>query len=210
MGKKNIYNDVVSEKIKLHLGCGKNMLPGWINTDFPPKKENVLELDATKKFPFEDNSIDYVFSEHMIEHISFEDGFFMLSECARILKPGGKIRCSTPDLRFLIDLHQNPTKEINDRYIKWAVDQCWKNQIYLPGMVFNNFVRNWGHLFIYDKETMTHSLTAAGFVNIEQFSINDSKDVELKNLENEARRIKKGMSPGFLQLESMTFEGTKK
>ena len=77
-------------------------------------------------------------------------------------------------------------------------------------MVFNNFIRNWGHLFIYDKETMTHSLTAAGFVNIEQFSINDSKDVELKNLENEARRIKKGMSPGFLQLESMTFEGTKK
>jgi hypothetical protein len=57
---------------------------------------------------------------------------------------------------------------------------------------------------------MTHSLTAAGFVNIEQFSINDSKDVELKNLENEARRIKKGMAPGFLQLESMTFEGTKK
>ena len=78
MGKKNIYNDVVSEKIKLHLGCGKNMLPGWINTDFPPKKENILELDATKKFPFEDNSIDYVFSEHMIEHISFEDGFLQL------------------------------------------------------------------------------------------------------------------------------------
>jgi citrate lyase synthetase len=77
-------------------------------------------------------------------------------------------------------------------------------------MVFNNFVRNWGHLFIYDKETLTLSLTQCGFVNITQWLIGDSDDMNLKNLENETRRVKKGMPAGFLQLESMTFEGTKK
>jgi predicted SAM-dependent methyltransferase len=207
--KKNSYNNSVTDKKKLHLGCGSNLLPGWVNTDFPPKSDQVIELDATKTFPFDNDSFDYVFSEHMIEHISFEDGHFMLKECFRILKPGGKIRCSTPDLRFLIDLHQNPNKDINNRYINWAVDKFWGHGIYLPGMVFNNFVRNWGHLFIYDKETLTHSLIAAGFQNIESFSISDSNDGDLKNLENEARRVKKGMPAGFLQLESMTFEGTK-
>ncbi len=207
--KKNAYHNAVTDKKKLHLGCGSNLLPGWINTDFPPKSDSVTELDATKPFPFENDSFDYVFSEHMIEHISYEDGHFMLKECFRILKPCGKIRCSTPDLRFLIDLHQNPHKDINSRYISWAVDKFWGHGIHLPGMVFNNFVRNWGHLFIYDKETLTHSLITAGFKNIESFSISESNSPDLKNLENEARRVKKGMPAGFLQLESMTFEGTK-
>jgi len=207
--KKNVYKNLVTETKKLHLGCGSNVLPGWINTDFPPKSDSIIELDATKRFPFEENYFDYVFSEHMIEHISFEDGLHMLKECYRTLKPGGKIRCSTPDLRFLIDLHTNPEKDINKRYINWAVDKFWNNSIYLPGMVFNNFVRNWGHLFIYDKETLTQSLTQCGFVNITQWQVGESIDPDLKDLENEARRVKKGMPAGFLQLESMTFEGTK-
>ena len=207
--KKNIYRNTINETKKLHLGCGSNLLPGWINTDYPPKSDSVIELDATKRFPFDDNTFDYVFSEHMIEHISFNDGLLMLGECFRVLKPGGKIRCSTPDLRFLIDLHQNPSKDINKRYISWAVDKFWNNEIYLPGMVFNNFVRNWDHTFIYDTETLTHSLIASGFSNIESFSISESNDVDLANLENEARRVKKGMPAGFLQLESMTLEGTK-
>jgi len=207
--KKNLYKNTGSLKTKLHLGCGSNLLPGWVNTDFPPKSDTVIELDATKKFPFEDNYFDYVFSEHMIEHISFEDGLNMLKECFRVLKPGGKIRCSTPDLRFLIKLHEDPDNPIHKHYIEWAVDQCWKNNIYFPGLVFNNFVRNWGHLFIYDKETLEYSLAASGFTELRQYAINISDDEELMNLENEARRIKKGMPAGFLQLESMTFEGTK-
>jgi len=207
--KKNLYKNVVTDKKKMHLGCGSNILPGWINTDFPPKSDSVIELDATKIFPFKDNEFDYIFSEHMIEHISFEDGFHMLKECFRVLKPGGKIRCSTPDLRFLIDLHLHPEKDLNNRYISWAVDKFWGNGIYLPGMVFNNFVRNWGHLFIYDKETLTKALTLSGFTNITQWLISESDDDDLKNLENETRRVKKGMPAGFLQLESMTFEGSK-
>ena len=207
--KKNQYKNFISDSKKLQLGCGSNILPSWVNTDFPPKQDGVILLDATKTFPFEDNSFDYVYSEHMIEHISFEEGASMIKESYRVLKTGGKIRLSTPDLRFLIDLHLNPDKEINKQYIAWAVDMFWNNRIYLPGMVFNNFVRNWGHTFIYDKETLTYSMKNAGFQNIESFKIGESNDVDLQNLENETRRVRKGMPSGFLQLETFTLEGTK-
>jgi predicted SAM-dependent methyltransferase len=207
--KKNSYKNAITETKKLHLGCGSNYLPSWTNTDYPPKNDSVIQLDATQPFPFDDNTFDYVFSEHMIEHIPFEGGLSMIKESYRVLKPGGKIRLSTPDLKFLIDLHQNPTKEINQKYISWAVDLFWGNQIYIPGMVFNNFVRNWGHTFIYDTDTLSHSLTVAGFKNITAWKIGESDDLDLQNLENETRRVRKGMPSGFLQLETFTLEGTK-
>ena len=40
----------------------------------------------------------------MIEHLKYSDGQNMLKESFRVLKPKGKIRISTPDLQFLIDL----------------------------------------------------------------------------------------------------------
>ena len=89
---------------KLHLGCGQNAIPGWLNTDYYPRRQDILHLDATKPFPLPAESFDYVFSEHMIEHITYHDGLTMLKESRRVLKPGGRIRISTPDLKFLIEL----------------------------------------------------------------------------------------------------------
>ena len=80
---------------KLHIGCGNHVLDSWLNSDFYPDIANILHLDATKPFPLEDEDFDYVFSEHMIEHVPYSDGLFMLKECCRILKKNGKIRIST-------------------------------------------------------------------------------------------------------------------
>jgi methyltransferase family protein len=43
-------------------------------------REDILHLDATKPFGLPDNSFDFVFSEHMIEHISYIDAMSMLRE----------------------------------------------------------------------------------------------------------------------------------
>ena len=90
---------------KIHIGCGTNILKGWLNTDYMPVSNEVILMDATQKLPFENNTFDYVFSEHMIEHITYTQGGLMLSECFRVLKSGGKLRVSTPDLRFLFSLY---------------------------------------------------------------------------------------------------------
>ena len=81
---------------KLHIGCGGNILKGWLNSDYNSVHSDVIFLDATKPFPFNNDEFDYLFSEHVIEHFDFAKGFAMLLECHRILKPGGKLRISTP------------------------------------------------------------------------------------------------------------------
>ena len=90
---------------KLHVGCGSWWLDGWLNSDLHPSSPGTLLLDATRRFPFPDGTFAYVYSEHMIEHLTFREGMAMLGECHRVLAPGGKVRVTAPDLAFLIDLY---------------------------------------------------------------------------------------------------------
>lgn len=189
---------------KIQLGCGGNLLPGWLNTDgqcdgwFHP---DGVKLDATQPFPIPDNSFDYVFSEHMIEHLTYWQGQNMLSESFRIMKPGARIRISCPDFQFLIDMYTNPA-QIHRDYVEQTKTE-WA-PFADPIFTFNNYVRDWGHKFIYNKKIMQLSMAAAGFENITEHAISQSTDPVLQNLEIASR-----MPDGFLQLETMTFEAVK-
>jgi len=203
---------------KLHIGCGQQPLTGWLNSDYYPTNPDILHLDATVRFPFDDNSFDYVFSEHMIEHITYLDGLKMLKESRRILKPNGKIRISTPNLQFLIDLYSNSKTETQKNYIQWVSDNIIKNgELGAPefmnelkkgaineSIIINRYVRKWGHQFIYDEQTLCHCLELSGFVNVTSHKINISDDPSFRDLESEGR-----MPAGFLQLETLTLEAIK-
>lgn len=193
---------------KLQLGCGPNKLAGWLNSDVhhhPPHETFIL--DVSKPFPFADGTFDYVYSEHMIEHIPYDIGQNMIRESYRVLKPGGKIRITTPSIDFLIGLCIDPENELHKRYLEWAHKEpgLMPHSPYVdPVFVFNNFVRAWGHIFIYNKTSLSHSLTSARFHTVTEHKICESDDPELRDLENYIR-----MGKDFLQLESMTLEAFK-
>ena len=190
---------------KLHIGCGRNILADWLNSDLLPSGEGVVPLDATQPFPFESRSFDYIFSEHMIEHISYSQGSGMLIECFRILKEGGKIRISTPDLKFLIDLYTDNESDLKRRYIEWATDKFIPDCPYYHAIfVINNFMRNFQHVFIYDMDTLRRSMAAAGFSRIAGYPLHESDDPVFRHIEHEGR-----MPPGFLRLETISVEGVK-
>jgi predicted SAM-dependent methyltransferase len=193
---------------KLHIGCGKHILSGWLNTDscLHDPSLPIHLLDASRTFPFTDGTFAYVFSEHMIEHISYPAGLHMLTECLRVLKPQGVLRLSTPDLDFLLDLRRPDKSPLQHEYIRWSTGT---NTPYAPDLtnetfVINNFVRDWGHSFIYDDRTLRQSLQLAGFSQLRKCALQESSVDCLRNLENEAR-----MPAGFLRLESMVFEAVK-
>ncbi len=189
----------------LQIGGSSDVKEGWLNTDLFPPTETVLQLDATKTFPVPDRCFDYVYSQHMIEHISFEDGCFMLRECYRVLKPGGVVRIATPAIEFLINLFSPDRSRIEDAYIAWAIQAFAPDALaILPAFVMNNFVRAWGHTFIYDRPTLRLALERAGFMDVTERDLNESPCPALRDLENEKR-----MPPGFLRLETLIFEGTR-
>lgn len=191
---------------KLQIGCGANILHDWLNSDIDPVNKGVLSLDARKKFPFRDSSFDYVFSEHLIEHLEYREGGDMICECYRVLRPGGKIRIATPNLRFLIELYNSERTDLQNRYICWAAETFVPHAvIHRDVFVINNFFRNWGHKFIYDFNTLKHVMESEGFINIERFDPKRSTDTNLKSLESHGRHI----GEEFNNLETFVVEGLK-
>lgn len=107
--------------VKINLGCGSQILNGWINVDYSlgakmvkiplfnllNRKLNIFSVewddriflhDLRKPFPWKDSSADVIYSSHTLEHFAREDGLKFIKECFRILKPEGIVRILVPDL----------------------------------------------------------------------------------------------------------------
>jgi predicted SAM-dependent methyltransferase len=171
---------------KLQLGAAENVRAGWLNTDLHGYRhgDELVYLDARKRFPLPEGSFDFVFSEHMIEHLSYAEGQSCLRECFRVLRPGGRLRVATPSLERLAALYDGDPTDVQRRYIHWAVETLSPEaEATLPGVVVNNFFHSWGHRFIYDPQTLRHALMSAGFVDIEECRVGESSHSELADLE---------------------------
>jgi predicted SAM-dependent methyltransferase len=171
---------------KLQLGTGGNVYDGWLNTDIHDfrRTNEVAYMDAREPFPLPDASFDLVFSEHMLEHLTYAEGQRCLRECLRVLRPGGRLRVATPSLERLIRLYDADLDDVQRRYLRWSVDSFVEDaDAPLPGFVLNNFLRDWGHEFVYDPQTLRHALESAGFVDVAEVPVGASGDPRLAGLE---------------------------
>ena len=192
---------------KLQIGTGTNLLPGWLNTTLYPFTPGSVFLDASQAFPIPDNSFDYVFSEHVIEHLEFEQAEWMLKESCRILRPGGRIRIATPDLRQIIALYTQPEHEEQQSYIRWIMD-TFRPQIgeYNPAQAINQSFHGWRHKFIYDEDTLVQSMVSAGLADIKRVKPGESEDEHLRAIEQHGEYVG---SDAAMRYETMVLEAIK-
>lgn len=190
---------------KLQLGAGSSFLDGWLGTDIVPQSDNIAFLDATKPFPFDDDIFDCIYSEHMIEHISWHEALSMLLECKRVLKPGGSIRIATPDLEILIGIYNGSNHPLSKRYIQWITDKFIPDiNIYNASYVINNAFRNWGHQFLYDGNLLEILMLEAGFTDIVRCSPGESDNEHLRGIGSHGQNVDNNEMASF---ETMVFEG---
>ncbi len=80
--------------MRLHLGCGKKKLDGWLNCDL---SNSDMDMDI-RVLPFQDNSTDEIMAVHVCEHFYKHDIQNVLKEWRRVLKDGGKLVLELPCL----------------------------------------------------------------------------------------------------------------
>ena len=171
------------EPIYLHVACSRTRLPGWVHGDI---YHGEIYLDARKRLPFPDDSVDLIFSEHFIEHMSVKQLEFFLRESFRILKPGGYIRHSTPDLEFYVKLYLGQTTGV-------TLDDFWSRARHIrpttpPHAVYmNEILRMYGHKFICDFDFLASLCLDAGFVDVKRVSYGISEIPELRGLEQHSQ-----------------------
>ena len=200
---------------KLQIGAGFNVLDGWVNVDSDPEISGVVYMDAAGRFPFPDRCLDYIFSEHLVEHLPHADGLHMLRESFRVLKPGGKIRVVTPDLEFYVSLFAKNRSDLQERYLSWATRAYLPHvEIRQPAFLLNHHMRYWGHQFLYDRETLRRSVCDAGFGDLRFNDANETDEPAFKHIEchTEAAWLPEALrSEGkeMVAAESMAIEATR-
>jgi len=116
----------------LDVGCGENFEKGFYYLDIFPKsnidsrfKNHYFSIDilnCNKKALEKLGKFDLVRMQHSFEHFSYEEGQKVLKNCAKILKKGGIILITTPDLKIHIEAY------LNDKYKNWKGFQWWANE----------------------------------------------------------------------------------
>ncbi len=177
-----------SECKRLNLGCGGNLLEGWLNSDILDVRNGVIFIDVRDILPFENDTFDFVYSEHLLEHVNYDEGEGMLKECFRILKKGGVCRISTPDLGFLIEFYANDTLE-NKEYLEWASEFYWHFTTYSKASVINHYLRSWGHKCIWDFQLLKDSCERIGLRNVRKENVGRSAFQELRDIEKHGEVI---------------------
>ena len=144
----------------LQIGSGPLSLPGWLNSDLIA---GDVYLNLTRPLPLPDSAFAYVFGEHVIEHISEQSALALFAELHRVLRPGGVLRLTTPDLNKIIALYEdrNPVIDRAD-YGRFLDDETGKLHE-RACQIFNDYMRLWGHRYVYDEEDLTAKLEQVGF-----------------------------------------------
>lgn len=104
--------------IRLHIG-GKEPHSDWKILDIEPRPEVDFICNAADLGQFADNSIAAIYASHVLEHFYYlldNELIRTLTEWHRVLKPGGKLFVSVPDLRTLCWLYLNPNLVPMERY----------------------------------------------------------------------------------------------
>lgn len=97
---------------RLHLGCGKAYLPGWINVDIFSTVKADAYHDITA-LPYERESFDLIYASHILEHVHRHMVLATLNHWVGLLNGGGILRLAVPDFGAISAYYQR-TRRISD------------------------------------------------------------------------------------------------
>ncbi len=161
----------------IQLGCGPHPLPSpWENYD--------REVNIERRLPFPDESVRFLFAEHLIEHVPFSSGLFFLAECRRVLEPGGVLRLCFPDVtRFLPPNHFDEETLHELRIFRYCrfLTQLGVPNASLPD-VFRHITQGSGHRSVWSLSTAWAVLVGSGLAP-QECLYGDSELSALRNIE---------------------------
>jgi predicted SAM-dependent methyltransferase len=134
-------------EIRLDIGCGSSPIPGYTGVDLYTKADIQAPMWA---LPYEDNSVDEIYTNHALEHVTKAKIVPTLTEWRRVLKPGGRLTIGVPDLEWCVRMWL--AHKTND----WYMDIIFGNQEH----------EGESHQTGFTKEIMLHYLGLAGFKKV--------------------------------------------
>ncbi len=201
-------------ELRLHLGCGSNVVPGWENIDKSPSivlarlpglrrvlatvriltpdqanavfPSGIVHADVRRGLPYEDATVRYIYSSHMIEHMPRWQGLALVKECRRVLMPDGVLRLATPDLAQVVDAYRSGVKggaaTAADAFMGGLGTFIEQPGSRAQRLLQRLFVAP--HQWLYDEQSLTLLLEEAGFLDVGVRGFRDSALPDIALLEH--------------------------
>ena len=133
------------------------------------EKHVFVHHDLSHSIPLKDQSADFIYSSHFLEHLFKQDAENLLRECHRVLKPGGIVRVCVPDLAYAVSLY---TRGEN---VKMLEDYFFVEDK-------GSFLAR--HKYMYDYELLKSMLEKIGFTYVARCTYQEGKTPDIKKLDN--------------------------
>ena len=127
------------------------------------KEYKIQKADATN-LPLQKNTIDVIYSSHMIEHMGQDELAVFLKKSFETLKSGGTLRLLTPDFRIKVDDYLESGDA--DIFFKNTLLGRGSSRGILKQRIKLFFFGDRSHLFLYDATSLSKRLKYAGFIDI--------------------------------------------
>jgi predicted SAM-dependent methyltransferase len=108
--------------LRLHLGCGTNIRPGWVNIDRVARVPGTVTDVCPTALPYPDGSVTEILAEHLFEHFTFAEEAAVWREVARVLRPGGTLTVEVPDFEWVCATFLTARDEWREFYIVGHAD----------------------------------------------------------------------------------------
>lgn len=165
--------------IWLELGSGpKKGKNGWITIDLAGAD---LSHDLRNGIPFLSDSVDRIYTSHMLEHIPYAELVIFLNECYRVLKDGGELSVCVPNAGNYIGAYAK------------GLYFGEKNKGYEPALVDTgslldqvNYIAYMDqlHKYMFDEENLVNTLRKAPFSSVGLRKFDETLDLKSRDFES--------------------------
>jgi len=151
--------------VKLHLGCGKKYIAGFKHVDLQDLEHIDYKTSVDDLHFAENNSVDLIYSAHVLEHFGRNEYKNVLKEWYRVLKPNGILRVSVPSFNSVVKYYT--TKEDN-------------LELLLGLLVGGQKIGEYDyHKMIFDKKLLTKVLFEIGFSRVKEYDWRETEHSDL-------------------------------
>ena len=133
--------------MKLNIGCGYNRLEGWLNLD-SSQDSAADRIMPAHDLAFPPASVSEIKAQQLVEHLGFFRTRFFLSECWRVLAPGGALTLETPHIEKTFGVFLAGDRRAKEAALGWIYGSE------TPGM---------NHLYCFPGDLLAEIIAGAGF-----------------------------------------------
>lgn len=209
--------------IKLNVGCGPVQPAGWVNIDNSYRarfasslpwldrllvktgaipatefKAGIRGVNLDRPLPWPTGSVDVVYGGEVLEHFTREDGIRLLTECFRVLRPGGVVRMRVPDNARFWSNYLAEYAAMGQRHrSEWSLAHTrWIEKFFRE----ISTGKRWGssghfHKWMYDEISLILTFESIGFSDVSRMPYLKSRIPDVALVEVRDELIVEGIKP---------------